>query len=70
MTKVKIIGTDTEFIIESPNEIYHDPTTGLSALVCDGKLINAPTSRLLVVCDIKKDTASKAGIVGKEQQNA
>lgn len=63
MTKVIIIGTSTEFILDSPNEIYHDKESGLSALVSNGKLINAPTDRLLVIADIKND---KKEVIGKK----
>ena len=61
MTQVKIIGTNEEFIIDNGNDIYHDKDTGLSLLVCDGKLISAPTSRLLVSSDIKPDTKKDEG---------
>ena len=57
MTKVIIIGTSTEFILDSPNE------SGLSALVSNVKLITAPTDRLLVIADIKKD---KKEVIGKK----
>ena len=67
MTKVLILGSKEEYFIDNPNEILLDEKeTGLCAFVSNGKLINAPINRLLVVCDIKKDSNSEKRILVKK----
>ncbi len=58
MVEVKIIGTNEEYHIDDANSIYHDEKTGLSLIPYNGKLISAPTSRLLVIADIKNKESS------------
>lgn len=55
MTRINVIGTDKEYIIDDVNAIYQDEKSGFSLFVYDGKIINAPTNRLLVETDIKSN---------------
>lgn len=67
MTKINVIGTDREYIIDDVNEVYQDEKSGFSLFVYDGKIINAPTSRLLIESDIKsnEDIVKLKAKVGK-----
>ncbi|MCI5796069.1 MAG: hypothetical protein MR019_04290 [Ruminococcus sp.] len=55
MTRINVIGTDKEYIIDDVNEVYQDEKSGFSLFVYDGKIINAPTNRLLIETDIKSN---------------
>ena len=67
MTKINVIGTDKEYIIDDVNEVYQDEKSGFSLFVYDGKIINAPTNRLLIESDIKsnEDIVKLKARVGK-----
>lgn len=54
MIKVKIIGTDIVLKVDDINAVDLDTNDTFALIVCDGQLITAPKSRVVIVSDIKK----------------
>ena len=55
MIKVKIIGTDMTLKLDDIGAIDLVANDKFVLIVCDGQLITAPKSRVVIVSDIKKE---------------